>query len=80
MKATQKLHELGQSVWLDNITRDLLTSGTLRRYIAEIVEHAPRGIEFFVLVLCEVVRLDVVPELQRALGERLGASEQFDQR
>ena len=35
MKATQKLHELGQSVWLDNITRDLLTSGTLRRYIAD---------------------------------------------
>ena len=27
MKATQKLHELGQSIWLDNITRDLLTGG-----------------------------------------------------
>ncbi len=36
MKATQKLHELGQSVWLDNITRDLLTSGTLRRYIDDL--------------------------------------------
>jgi transaldolase len=36
MKATQKLHELGQSVWLDNITRDLLTSGTLKRYITEL--------------------------------------------
>src|ERR1700749_3958453 len=35
MKATQKLHELGQSIWLDNITRDLLTSGTLKRYIDE---------------------------------------------
>ena len=33
MNATQKLHDLGQSLWLDNITRDLLTSGTLRRYI-----------------------------------------------
>jgi transaldolase len=33
MKATQELHELGQSIWLDNITRDLLTSGTLDRYI-----------------------------------------------
>ena len=32
MKATQKLHDLGQSLWLDNITRDLLNSGTLRRY------------------------------------------------
>jgi transaldolase len=36
MKATQKLHELGQSLWLDNITRDLLLSGTLRRYIDEL--------------------------------------------
>jgi transaldolase len=36
MKATAKLHELGQSLWLDNITRDLLESGTLARYIAEL--------------------------------------------
>jgi transaldolase len=36
VKATQKLHELGQSLWLDNITRDLLASGTLRRYIDEL--------------------------------------------
>ncbi|HSB13735.1 MAG TPA: transaldolase [Bryobacteraceae bacterium] len=36
MKATQLLHDLGQSLWLDNITRDLLTSGTLRRYIDEL--------------------------------------------
>ena len=33
MKATQKLHDVGQSLWLDNITRDLLTSGTLKRYV-----------------------------------------------
>jgi len=33
MKATQLLHDLGQSIWLDNITRDLLESGTLQRYI-----------------------------------------------
>jgi transaldolase len=33
MPATQRLHELGQSIWLDNITRDLLDSGTLERYI-----------------------------------------------
>src|SRR5437868_11171852 len=36
MKPTQKLHDLGQSLWLDNITRDLLTSGTLKRYIDEL--------------------------------------------
>src|SRR6516162_9456655 len=35
MKATQLLHNLGQSLWLDNITRDLLESGTLERYINE---------------------------------------------
>jgi transketolase len=28
MKATQLLHNLGQSIWLDNITRDLLDTGT----------------------------------------------------
>jgi len=33
IKPTQQLHDLGQSLWLDNITRGLLTSGTLRRYI-----------------------------------------------
>src|SRR5712672_202876 len=36
MKATQLLRNLGQSIWLDNITRDLLNSGTLSRYIAEL--------------------------------------------
>src|ERR1700757_3055419 len=36
MKATQQLHDLGQSLWLDNITRDLLNSGTLKRYIDEL--------------------------------------------
>ena len=35
MNATQSLHELGQSLWLDNITRTLLRSGTLARYIRE---------------------------------------------
>src|SRR5438034_380648 len=36
MKATQQLHELGQSLWLDNITRDLATSGRLQLYIDEL--------------------------------------------
>jgi transaldolase len=36
MNATQQLHDLGQSLWLDNITRGLLTSGTLSRYIEEL--------------------------------------------
>lgn len=33
MKATEKLHEQGQSLWLDNITREMLDSGQLQRYI-----------------------------------------------
>jgi len=36
MRATQLLHNLGQSLWLDNITRDLINSGTLKRYIDEL--------------------------------------------
>src|SRR5689334_4532740 len=36
MKPTEQLHALGQSLWLDNITRGLLTSGTLKRYIDEL--------------------------------------------
>ena len=34
-KPTQRLHELGQSLWLDNITRELLDEGALERYIDE---------------------------------------------
>ena len=58
MKATQQLHDLGQSLWLDNITRELLTSGTLNRYINElaitgltsnptIFEHAIKNSDFY---------------------------------
>ncbi len=36
MKPTQELHELGQSLWLDNITRTMLSDGTLARYIDEL--------------------------------------------
>jgi transaldolase len=36
MKPTKALHDLGQSLWLDNITRDILDNGTLKRYIDEL--------------------------------------------
>jgi len=36
MTITQQLHDLGQSLWLDNITRGILDNGTLRRYIDEL--------------------------------------------
>ncbi len=58
MSVPQQLHDLGQSLWLDNITRGLLTSGTLGRYIAEcavtgltsnptIFDHAIRDSDFY---------------------------------
>jgi transaldolase len=36
MTITKRLHDLGQSLWLDNITREILDNGTLRRYIDEL--------------------------------------------
>jgi transaldolase len=36
MNSTAQLRKVGQSIWLDNVTRDLLTSGTLERYIVEL--------------------------------------------
>ena len=36
MKATERLHDLGQSIWLDNITRDLLNGGMLKRYVDDL--------------------------------------------
>ena len=36
MKSTQQLHDLGQSLWLDNITRGILNDGTLLRHINEL--------------------------------------------
>jgi transaldolase len=58
MNAPQQLHDLGQSLWLDNITRGLLTSGTLSRYIREfavtgltsnptIFDHAIKNSDFY---------------------------------
>ena len=41
MNVTRRLHDLGQSLWLDNITRELLTSGTLSRYIREFAVTGP---------------------------------------
>ncbi len=36
MKPTAKLHDVGQSLWLDNITRTMLADGTLKGYIEEL--------------------------------------------
>lgn len=40
MNATRRLHDLGQSLWLDNITRDMLNCGVLKGYIDELLAPA----------------------------------------
>lgn len=58
MNTTQQLHDLGQNLWIDNITRALLTSGTLSRYIRDfavtgltsnptIFDHAIKNSDFY---------------------------------
>ncbi|MGH7942232.1 MAG: transaldolase [Limisphaerales bacterium] len=64
MKATELLHNLGQSLWLDNITRDLLNNGTLEHYINDfsvtgltsnptIFDHAFRKSAAYDAAICE---------------------------
>ena len=64
MNATKQLHELGQSLWLDNITRGLLESGALKRYLSDlavtgltsnptIFDHAIRNTKFYDTAIAE---------------------------
>jgi hypothetical protein len=64
MKAAQRLHNNGQSIWLDNVTRTLLDSGTLEKYIDEfavsgltskptIFDHAIRNGIAYDAAICE---------------------------
>jgi transaldolase len=67
MKATQELHDLGQSLWLDNITRDILDNGTLKKYIDQfsvtgltsnptIFEHAIAGSKSYDAEIARLIR------------------------
>src|SRR5215471_5081416 len=67
MKATQLLENLGQSLWLDNITRDLLDSGTLQHYIDELSEGKAGEELFFELALKDITR---AADLFRAIYDR----------
>ena len=64
MKVTRQLRECGQSLWLDNITRELLDTGTLQRYISElsitgltsnptIFDHAIRNSGYYNVAIAE---------------------------
>src|SRR3989441_3079275 len=67
MKATQLLHNLGQSIWLDNITRDLLNSGTLKRYVTEL---SVTGLTSNPTIFDHAIKNS--PAYDAAISERLG--------
>lgn len=59
MKATELLHNLGQSLWLDNITRDLLDDGTLNRHIGELGKTITTGVGDCEEVLAQFARAEI---------------------
>jgi len=91
MKATQLLHNLGQSIWLDNITRDLLNTGTLKRYIDDlsvtgltsnptIFDHAIKNSEAYDKAIGDQLRRGKAGEelfFELAIDDITRAAEQF---
>src|ERR1044071_2960108 len=91
MKATQILHNLGQSLWLDNITRDLLDSGTLKQYINDlsvtgltsnptIFDHAIKNSTAYdATIVRKLAKHESSEEVffDRALRDLLGAADLF---
>ena len=76
MKATQMLHNLGQSIWLDNITRDLLDSGTLKRYIDDLsVTGLTSNPTIFDHAITHSKSYD--PEIRRLMGTGLSGEALF---
>src|SRR6202167_2341000 len=76
MKATQTLHNLGQSIWLDNITRDLLDSGTLKRYIGDLsVTGLTSNPTIFDHAIAHSKSYD--PEIRRLMGTGLSGEALF---
>jgi len=76
MKATQKLHELGQSLWIDNITRDLLNSGLLKHAIDE---WSVRGLTFNPAAFEHVIKNSAVYDvaIRKKLKEDMVGEELF---
>jgi transaldolase len=76
VKATQQLNELGQSIWLDNITRDLLDSGTLQRYISDLsVTGLTSNPTIFDHAITHSSSYD--PEILRLIGRGYSSEELF---
>src|SRR3974377_2272448 len=76
MKPTQQLHELGQSLWLDNITRDILDNGTLKAYIDEL---SVTGLTSNPTIFDQAIKKSQLydPAIQDALGRGLSGEALF---
>src|ERR1700738_2817093 len=72
--ATQKLHGLGQSLWLDNITRNLLEGGLLRRYIDEL---SVTGLTSNPTIFDQAIKNST--DYDVAIGEKLGQGKSGEQ-
>lgn len=88
VRATGQLHRLGQSLWLDNITRDLLSSGKLQSYVDElsvtgltsnptIFEHAIKDSSAYDAELCDERPEAGASEILDRAQRRLKAEERF---
>jgi hypothetical protein len=80
MKPTQALHEAGQSLWLDNITRALLDEGILARYVDEYsvtgLTSNPAVFDWVSLEMSPLLAYDTaaLDKLQRQGAEAFAAS------
>jgi transaldolase len=76
MKATAQLHELGQSLWLDDITRDLLDSGTLRGFVDDLsVTGLTSNPTIFDHAITHSAKYD--DDIRRLLGNRVSGEALF---
>jgi transaldolase len=76
MKATAQLHELGQSLWLDDITRDMLDSGTLRGFIDDLsVTGLTSNPTIFDHAITHSAKYD--DDIRRLLGNRVSGEALF---
>jgi transaldolase len=73
MKPTQALHDAGQSLWLDNITRTLLDQGTLARYIAE---YSVTGLTSNPTIFDKAIKDGADYDADIAAGKAAGASDE----
>jgi transaldolase len=76
MKATQLLHDRGQSLWLDNITRDLLDKGTLKSYIDEL---SVTGLTSNPTIFDQAIKKSVTydPQINKLLNEGKAGEQLF---